>query len=299
MDYHEFINPLTRTYLPDPTREQAVKAKKKKRTPPPPPEPPPPPPPPLRPPLDDALHATEIRRPKYTGNTPQRARMHWLGVHYQIIDREAVYRRDGWICHICGDPIDDSTRDSLNTLRPTVDHIVPSSLGGDHAYWNLAASHDICNGDKGNDPSAVDLRMLLPPPPNGESRHPRQRGEIVMKHPARDCVFCKKFVAGDYDTENHGCFTFEPLNPVTPGHTLVVPIPHSKNAAAAPELAAAAMRYAAELIRSRGIQANIITSIGTDATQTIEHIHIHIVPRTADDGLTLPWTGQTPKDPAA
>jgi diadenosine tetraphosphate (Ap4A) HIT family hydrolase len=38
--------------------------------------------------------------------------------------------------------------------------------------------------------------------------------------------------------------------------------------------------------------ANFITSAGRDATQTVFHLHIHIVPRHAGDGLALPWTGQ-------
>lgn len=36
----------------------------------------------------------------------------------------------------------------------------------------------------------------------------------------------------------------------------------------------------------------VITSIGADATQTVFHTHIHVVPRRPGDGLTLPWTGQ-------
>jgi histidine triad (HIT) family protein len=36
---------------------------------------------------------------------------------------------------------------------------------------------------------------------------------------------------------------------------------------------------------------NIITSAGSDATQTVFHLHLHVVPRRAGDGLALPWTG--------
>lgn len=217
--------------------------------------------------------------------------MRWLGVYYEPIERELVFRRDDWVCQLCGDPIDDSTRTKSNALRPTIDHIIPSSLGGDHAYWNVAASHDICNNNKDSDPALVDIRLLLPPPPNGESRYPREKGH-KMVNPRRECVFCQKFTAGDYDAENHGCITFEPLNPVTPGHTLVVPIAHTTSAATSPDLAAAAMRYAAEIIAERDIDANIITSVGSNATQTVHHLHTHIVPRFEDDGLLLPWSNQ-------
>jgi len=40
------------------------------------------------------------------------------------------------------------------------------------------------------------------------------------------------------------------------------------------------------------LQANIITSIGSAATQTVMHAHIHIVPRAEGDGLKLPWADQ-------
>ena len=35
---------------------------------------------------------------------------------------------------------------------------------------------------------------------------------------------------------------------------------------------------------------NLITSAGSLATQTIGHLHVHIVPRRPGDGLHLPWT---------
>lgn len=37
---------------------------------------------------------------------------------------------------------------------------------------------------------------------------------------------------------------------------------------------------------------NFITSSGLDATQTVFHYHMHIVPRHEGDGLRLPWTDQ-------
>lgn len=38
--------------------------------------------------------------------------------------------------------------------------------------------------------------------------------------------------------------------------------------------------------------ANFITSAGPAATQSVFHLHVHLVPRFEDDGLILPWTGQ-------
>jgi histidine triad (HIT) family protein len=107
------------------------------------------------------------------------------------------------------------------------------------------------------------------------------------------CVFCDRIQAGEYDVEpRRGCYVFPPLNPVTPGHLLVVPGEHVRDAAAAPATAAAVMHQAALIVQRAGGNANIITSIGPAATQTVMHLHVHVVPRREGDGLALPWTGQ-------
>lgn len=105
------------------------------------------------------------------------------------------------------------------------------------------------------------------------------------------CPFCDKIAEGDFDLSMNGCVVFEPLNPVTPGHTLVVPIEHAPDAANDPNVGRA-VDVAAALIKQRDIQANIITSVGPAATQSIRHTHIHVIPRREGDGLHLPWTNQ-------
>ncbi len=77
----------------------------------------------------------------------------------------------------------------------------------------------------------------------------------------------------------------------TPGHTLVVPRIHVADAGVDPEVTATVMRRAAELAGELDA-ANIITSRGEAATQTVFHLHVHVVPRTAGDGLTLPWSNR-------
>lgn len=86
-----------------------------------------------------------------------------------------------------------------------------------------------------------------------------------------------------------------PLNPVTEGHVLVIHRDHDENAAASRDASRRAcllMAVAADYVNVNGLQANIITSIGPHATQTVMHTHIHVVPRRPDDGLPLPWTPQ-------
>ena len=82
---------------------------------------------------------------------------------------------------------------------------------------------------------------------------------------------------------------FVSLQPVVAGHVLVASARHSTDAADNPMIAADLMEFAASWVANQGIQANIITSIGRDATQTVFHTHLHVVPRKAGDGLMLPW----------
>jgi histidine triad (HIT) family protein len=109
---------------------------------------------------------------------------------------------------------------------------------------------------------------------------------------AHECVFCR-IVRGEFPAEVvrewDDCLAFVPLNPVTPGHVLVIPKRHAADFAEDPELTAAVMRRAAELASP---PCNLITSAGAEATQTVFHLHVHVIPRRGGDGLALPWTGQ-------
>ncbi|MDX3232510.1 HIT family protein [Streptomyces sp. ME19-01-6] len=78
---------------------------------------------------------------------------------------------------------------------------------------------------------------------------------------------------------------------VAEGHVVVLPRVHVQDAGIDPEVTAAVMRRAAELMAELPA-ANIITSKGIEATQSVFHLHVHVVLRQADDGLPLPWTPQ-------
>jgi histidine triad (HIT) family protein len=115
-----------------------------------------------------------------------------------------------------------------------------------------------------------------------------------------DCVFCGIVAGTDPATivqEWPDAVAFVPLGPVIDGHTLVVPREHVDHAAEDPEIAAATMARAAEFAAGWH-SANIVTSIGVPAKQSIFHLHIHVIPRAVDDGLMLPWgTTGNPHDP--
>jgi len=116
---------------------------------------------------------------------------------------------------------------------------------------------------------------------------------------AAACPFCKRIAAGEYDREHTfgiwlAAVSFEPLNPVTPGHVLFVAPQHFPDAAASPKEASRVFQAAACYVAERPrMHANLITSIGSAASQTVRHFHLHVVPRRLGDGLALPW-GQVP-----
>jgi histidine triad (HIT) family protein len=113
-------------------------------------------------------------------------------------------------------------------------------------------------------------------------------------------VFCQ-IVSGDAPAsmvhEWDDAVAFTPLNPVTEGHVLVVPKRHVTDALADPVVAGLTFRAAADYARRNDEDVNLITSAGADATQTVFHLHVHIVPRRADDGLLLPWSAPLPARP--
>ena len=105
-----------------------------------------------------------------------------------------------------------------------------------------------------------------------------------------DCVFCDiaqgkapATVVREWDD----AIAIVPLGPVVDGHVLVIPRRHVADAATDPDITAATMRRAAEIVPW---PADIITSLGAAAMSgSVFHLHLHIVPRAEDDGLALPW----------
>lgn len=104
------------------------------------------------------------------------------------------------------------------------------------------------------------------------------------------CVFCE-IVSGQGPAnmvrEWPDVIAFTPLKPAVDGHTLVVPRRHVDDFAEDPELTAATVLRAAELAAEMGGPMNAITSKGREASQTVFHLHIHLVPRRADDDVRL------------
>jgi histidine triad (HIT) family protein len=112
------------------------------------------------------------------------------------------------------------------------------------------------------------------------------------------CVFCdigmfKNVESGKIIVDLPSVYIMEPLNPVVEGHVLVVPRRHVPDAATDPDLAGMVMRVASAYSQRPEVgSCNIITSIGKEATQSVFHLHLHVVPRREGDGLKLPWSEQ-------
>ena len=107
-----------------------------------------------------------------------------------------------------------------------------------------------------------------------------------------DCPFCA-IVAGTAPAtvvrEWGDALAIVPLGPVVEGHILVIPKQHVADFGESPMVSAAAMFRAAQLAGESDQPMNLITSRGREATQSVWHCHLHLVPRAENDGLALPW----------
>ena len=112
------------------------------------------------------------------------------------------------------------------------------------------------------------------------------------------CIFCK-IIRGDIPSfkvfEDDKTFAFMDINPISPGHSLVIPKFHSANLYETPDewVAATAVglrrlaRAVERTLSPAGI--NTLQANGPGAAQSVFHLHMHVIPRGMDDGLTMNW----------
>jgi histidine triad (HIT) family protein len=105
------------------------------------------------------------------------------------------------------------------------------------------------------------------------------------------CTFCD-IVAGTSPATVvarwPGVLAIRPRRPHVPGHTLVIPETHVADVAESSAVSALVMSAAAELA-GRHPASNVLTSRGEQATQSVFHLHVHVVPRDDGDGLPPGW----------
>lgn len=113
------------------------------------------------------------------------------------------------------------------------------------------------------------------------------------------CPFCAISEGRDSSAEvvceGETWVAFFPLDPATPGHTLVIPRRHVSDLwKLQPELADDLMRAVLRLGKAieRALSPhglNLITSAGEAASQSVFHVHLHVVPRWNHDGFGSIW----------
>lgn len=113
-----------------------------------------------------------------------------------------------------------------------------------------------------------------------------------------DCIFCK-IVAGDIPCfkifEDGATIAFMDINPVNPGHALIVHKAHHEDLFEIPGDNIAAVTQTAQKV-AKAVQAtlappgmNLLQCNGPAAKQSVMHFHMHVIPRHMEDGLTMNW----------
>jgi diadenosine tetraphosphate (Ap4A) HIT family hydrolase len=153
-----------------------------------------------------------------------------------------------------------------------VDHIVPRKHGGEDDLTNLQALCFKCNANKGARDDE-DFRLIR------EGINARQPG----------CVFCE---APDdrVIVYNPLAFAIRDKYPVTELHTLVIPKRHVSTFFDLFEPEKKAVNQLLDKLRADVISKdpsvegfNVGTNNGTVAGQTVDHAHVHLIPRRQGD----------------
>lgn len=106
------------------------------------------------------------------------------------------------------------------------------------------------------------------------------------------CVFCQ-IVSGEKDggvvLDEAGCLAFLDHRPLFPGHALLVPRTHYETLADLPAeqiepLFAQARRLAIAVEAATDAEGTFI-AMNNKVSQSVPHLHVHIVPRRKGDGL--------------
>jgi histidine triad (HIT) family protein len=106
------------------------------------------------------------------------------------------------------------------------------------------------------------------------------------------CLFCG-IVAGDVDADvvldTEQVVGFLDVRPVFKGHTLLVPREHVVTLPDLPArlrdpFLAAGQRLATAMVEGLGAQGSFVAMNNT-VSQSVAHLHLHVVPRTKGDGL--------------
>jgi histidine triad (HIT) family protein len=107
-----------------------------------------------------------------------------------------------------------------------------------------------------------------------------------------NCVFCQ-IVAGTHPAsivmENDQALAFLDSRPLFPGHSLLIPKRHIETLNDLPADMVAGFFFAAQLL-ARAVEESMhaegsFVAINNRVSQSVPHLHVHVVPRRKKDGL--------------
>ena len=118
-----------------------------------------------------------------------------------------------------------------------------------------------------------------------------------------DCIFCK-IANGEIPSktlyEDEKFRVILDLGPATRGHALILPKDHAENLYELPvDLAAnvlvLAKHMATQMTQKLGSDGfNLVQNNGEAAGQTVNHFHMHLIPRYLNDGQNINWVPSSP-----
>ena len=116
-----------------------------------------------------------------------------------------------------------------------------------------------------------------------------------------NCIFCK-IASGQIPCfkvyEDDVILAFLDVGPVVNGHTLVIPKAHHPTIMEIPPDVLGAVnqripKIARAVLAATGARAcHVLVNNGTQAMQSVAHLHYHILPRKAGDDLHIPWNAK-------
>jgi histidine triad (HIT) family protein len=95
--------------------------------------------------------------------------------------------------------------------------------------------------------------------------------------------------------EDEHVYAFLDINPLSPGHTLVIPrepkaFLHELSDESSAAIGRVLPRIARAVMAATGAEHyNVLQNNGAPAHQAVFHVHFHIIPRFADAGLGIEW----------
>lgn len=116
-----------------------------------------------------------------------------------------------------------------------------------------------------------------------------------------DCIFCK-IIAQEIPChkiyEDEYLLAFLDINPVSYGHTLIIPKKHAENILDVwnddlTRIITLSQSISLDVVTKLwATGVNIVNASGKDAQQSVEHLHFHVVPRYPNDGIDIWFHGK-------